>query len=117
MGAQHRPVTLVKTLVVAHVYYPQLWPELAACVRNIDGGRDLVITYVDEATVQADIVQVFVRVLLGADPVVGKGQVLQSGDVVKTVCDWSKAKRLFGYVPSTKFEDGIRAFVEWRRSR
>ena len=69
----------MKTLVVAHVYYPQLWPELAACVRNIDGGRDLVITYVDEATVQADIVQVFVRVLLGADPVVGKGQVLQSG--------------------------------------
>ena len=42
---------------------------------------------------------------------------MQSGDVVKTVCDWSKAKRLFGYVPSTKFEDGIRAFVEWRRSR
>ena len=42
---------------------------------------------------------------------------MQPGDVVKTVCDWSKAKRLFGYVPSTKFEDGIRAFVEWRRSR
>ena len=42
---------------------------------------------------------------------------MQPGDVVKTVCDWSKARRLFGYVPSTKFEDGIRAFVEWRRSR
>ena len=42
---------------------------------------------------------------------------MQPGDVVKTVCDWSKAKRLFGYVPSTRFEDGIRAFVEWRRGR
>jgi len=42
---------------------------------------------------------------------------MQPGDVTKTVCDWSKAKRLFGYVPSTRFEDGIRAFVEWRRSR
>ena len=42
----------MKTLVVAHVYYPQLWPELAACVRNIDGERDLVITYGDEAAVQ-----------------------------------------------------------------
>ena len=39
---------------------------------------------------------------------------MQPGDVVKTVCDWSKAKRLLGYVPSTSFEDGIRKFVEWR---
>ena len=42
----------MKTLVVVHVYYSQLWPELAACVRNIDGDRDLVITFVDEAAVQ-----------------------------------------------------------------
>ena len=41
----------MRTLVVVHVYYPQLWPELAACVRNIDGERDLVVTYVDEAAV------------------------------------------------------------------
>ena len=41
----------MKTLVVVHVYYPQLWPELAACVRNIDGERDLVITYGDEAAI------------------------------------------------------------------
>ena len=41
----------MKTLVVVHVYYPQLWPELAACVRNIDGERDLVVTYGDEAAV------------------------------------------------------------------
>ena len=42
----------MKTLVIVHVYYPQLWPELAACVRNIDGARDLVVTYGDEAAVQ-----------------------------------------------------------------
>ncbi len=41
----------MKTLVVVHVYYSQLWPELAACVRNVDGARDLVITYGDEAAV------------------------------------------------------------------
>ena len=40
----------MKTLVVAHVYYPQLWDELAACIRNIDGARDVVITDVDEAS-------------------------------------------------------------------
>ena len=39
---------------------------------------------------------------------------MQPGDVVKTVCDWSKANRLLGYTPSTRFEDGIRKFVEWR---
>ena len=42
----------MKTLVAVHVYYPQLWSELAACVRNIDGACDLVVTYVDEAAVQ-----------------------------------------------------------------
>ena len=41
----------MRTLVVVHVYYPQLWPELAACVRNIDGERDIVVTYGDEAAV------------------------------------------------------------------
>ena len=41
----------MKTLVVVHVYYPQLWPELAACVRNIDDERDLVITYGDETAI------------------------------------------------------------------
>ena len=41
----------MRTLVVAHVYYPQLWAELADCIRNIDGERDLIVTYVDEASV------------------------------------------------------------------
>lgn len=41
----------MRTLVVAHVYYPQFWPELACCIRNIDGMRDLIVTYVDEASV------------------------------------------------------------------
>jgi len=40
---------------------------------------------------------------------------MQPGDVVKTVCDWSKAKRLLGYAPGTRFEDGIRKFVEWKK--
>ena len=42
----------MRTLVIVHVYYPQLWPELAACVRNVDGERDLVVTYADETVVQ-----------------------------------------------------------------
>ena len=43
----------MKTLVVAHIYYPQLWPELAECIRNIDGERDLMVTFIDDASVIA----------------------------------------------------------------
>ena len=40
----------MKVLVIVHVFYPDLWPELADCIRNI-GDCDLVVTYVDEASV------------------------------------------------------------------
>ena len=36
--------------VIVHVYYSEMWPELAACIRNI-GPCDLTVTYVDEAAV------------------------------------------------------------------
>ena len=42
---------------------------------------------------------------------------MQLGDVNKTVCDWSKAKKLLGYQPKTTFEQGIQKFVEWRHQR
>ena len=42
----------MKTLVIVHVFYPQLWPELAACIRNV-GACDVVVTHVDAAAVAA----------------------------------------------------------------
>ena len=42
----------------------------------------------------------------------------QPGDVPQTFADVSKARRLLGYDPQTKIEDGIKRFVEWfRRER
>jgi UDP-glucuronate 4-epimerase len=42
----------------------------------------------------------------------------QPGDVPQTFADISKARRLLGYDPQTKIEDGIKRFVEWfRRER
>jgi UDP-glucuronate 4-epimerase len=42
----------------------------------------------------------------------------QPGDVPQTFADVSKARRLLGYNPQTKFEDGIHRFIEWfRRER
>jgi len=37
----------------------------------------------------------------------------QPGDVSVTYADISKAKRLLGYQPKVKMEDGIKRFVEW----
>lgn len=41
---------------------------------------------------------------------------MQPGDVNRTNADVSKAKRLLGYDPKWRFEDGIRAFASWFRS-
>lgn len=38
---------------------------------------------------------------------------MQKGDVDKTVADISKAGRLLGYNPQTRFVDGIAKFVDW----
>lgn len=40
---------------------------------------------------------------------------MQPGDVVRTYADVSKARRLFGYDPTTEFADGVARFVEWFR--
>jgi len=39
----------------------------------------------------------------------------QPGDVPQTFADVSKARRLLGYNPTTKIEEGIQRFVEWFR--
>ena len=39
----------MKILCVVHVFYPEFWPELADCIRNVDEPFDLVVTYVDES--------------------------------------------------------------------
>ncbi|HYJ48155.1 MAG TPA: GDP-mannose 4,6-dehydratase, partial [Pyrinomonadaceae bacterium] len=38
---------------------------------------------------------------------------MQPGDVPQTFADVTKARRLLGYNPQTRIEDGIRRFVEW----
>ena len=40
---------------------------------------------------------------------------MQPGDVDKTVCDYSKAKRLLNYNPQTTFAEGVAKFIAWKR--
>lgn len=41
---------------------------------------------------------------------------LQPGDVPETFADISRAKRLLGFEPKTKIEDGVKRFVVWYKS-
>ena len=43
----------VKVAVIAHVFYPEFWTELARCIRTVGDGCDLFVTYVDESAVAA----------------------------------------------------------------
>ena len=43
-------------------------------------------------------------------------QPMQPGDVPVTFAEISKARRMLGYDPKTKIEDGIPKFVEWFRT-
>lgn len=43
---------VMRVALVVHVFYPALWPELAACIRNVREPHDLFITYVNEETVR-----------------------------------------------------------------
>jgi len=44
-------------------------------------------------------------------------QPLQPGDVSITYANIDKARRVLGYDPQTKIEDGIPRFVEWFRQQ
>jgi hypothetical protein len=58
--------------------------------------------------------------LLGAiiEKVTGKEAIIeqlpdQPGDVPKTFADISKAKKLLGYAPGTRFNEGLDKFYDW----
>ncbi|WP_027088382.1 GDP-mannose 4,6-dehydratase [Cohnella panacarvi] len=62
------------------------------------------------------------RMIRAIEEAVGKQAILnrlpmQPGDVKRTNADVSKAKRELGYAPRWHFEDGIREFVAWVRSK
>ena len=41
----------MKVAVIAHVFYPEFWPELARCIRTLGGACDLFVTFADEVSV------------------------------------------------------------------
>lgn len=49
---------------------------------------------------------------MGVEPVIDQ-QAEQAGDVQRTFADITKAARLFGYRPTTDFDDGVARFLRW----
>ena len=49
LNCNPRNRSMSKTLCIVHVFYPEFWPEIASCLRNIDEPLDLIVTYVDES--------------------------------------------------------------------
>lgn len=44
-------------------------------------------------------------------------QPMQPGDVQQTYADITKARQLLGYEPATRFEEGLKAFINWYRKQ
>lgn len=62
------------------------------------------------------------RMISGIEAAVGQTAKIrrlpeQPGDVKRTFADVSKARRMLGYAPTTKYEDGVKVFVEWLRGQ
>lgn len=58
------------------------------------------------------------ELITAIEEVIGKKAIItqlpeQAGDVPKTFADISKARKLLGYNPGTKLEDGLKKFNEW----
>jgi UDP-glucuronate 4-epimerase len=73
---------------------------------NLGGGEPITLLRMIE-TIEAE---------LGKKAVVTRLP-MQAGDVTKTVCDYSKARSLFGYCPHTTFKEGIHLFCDWYRKQ
>lgn len=41
-----------RTAIIVHVFYPELWPELRACIRNVSEPHDVFVTFSDAASVE-----------------------------------------------------------------
>jgi UDP-glucuronate 4-epimerase len=93
-----------------YTYYADIIQGVVAAVDH-DLGFEIFNLGESQTTKLSELVT-FIENSLGKKAVLDR-QPMQKGDVVMTCADVSKAKRLLGYKPTTKVEDGVRKFVEW----
>lgn len=90
-------------------------------LRGVDGARRLleeddgmfeIINLGESETVDLSRLISLIAGTLGVEPRIERLP-MQPGDVLRTYADISKARRLLGYDPQTRIDEGIPQFVEW----
>lgn len=79
---------------------------------DFDGSMHEIFNLGESETTELSRLIELIEDALGQKAIVNR-QPMQPGDVPITFADVSKARRLLGYDPQTKIEDGIPKFVEW----
>ena len=83
---------------------------------DYDGAIHDVFNLGESETTELSALIELIEASLGVEAIVDR-QPMQPGDVPITFADISKARRLLGYNPTTKIEDGIPKFVDWFKSQ
>jgi UDP-glucose 4-epimerase len=99
-GSQFRNYVYVEDLAEAHVL--ALSPDAENEVFNLEGAEPITIRRVTEA----------IRDTLGIPVPVEFGET-RPGDYAGKEVSGDKVKQVLGWVPTTKFEDGMRRYVDW----
>src|SRR6266496_606346 len=99
-GSQFRNYVYVEDLADAHVL--ALSGDAENEVFNLEGGEPITIRRVTEA----------IRDTLGIPVSVEFGET-RPGDYAGKEVSGEKVKQVLGWVPTTKFEDGMRRYVDW----
>ncbi len=81
---------------------------------DYDGSMHQIFNLGESETTELNRLVELLEVNLGVKAIIDR-QPMQPGDVPVTFADISKARKLLGYDPKTKIEDGIPRFVEWFR--
>jgi UDP-glucose 4-epimerase len=99
-GSQFRNYVYVEDLAEAHVL--ALSPDAENEVFNLEGAEPITIRRVTEAI--RDTLDIEVDVKFGE---------ARPGDYAGKEVSGDKVKQVLGWVPTTKFEDGMRQYVDW----
>ena len=96
-----------------HTFVADILEGIIACTKKTFGFE--IFNLGESQTIRLDQLISLIESALGKKAVIDR-QPLQPGDVPITFADISKARRLLGYAPQVKAEQGIPLFVNWFRT-
>jgi UDP-glucuronate 4-epimerase len=118
-GLMHRDFTYIDDLIEAVVRLADVIPETGKSVGDMDAISPVapwrVVNIGGGAPIELGDFIAAIELALGKKAR-SNMMPMQPGDVAATWADPSLLRALTGYVPATRLEDGVRAFVDWHRS-